>query len=263
MDMLKTFMLQVILFFWVFLMSSCSGKDQQVNLPDNTIRGDESTALRKCRVVTDTSIIYTTAAGFKLEIPKWVFNMPLENTHGPSCELRKMKFHFAWIGGELVPISRPGLKPPEGYELPAEYEGLTLMMSFRDPSRDGTRREESYCRKKQPVYEYPGFHVVMCPNLAGADKSPNIRTLPFYPRFELMDGREVPTSFTCSHSEFDGYTVENVYDVEIRHSCRGYWRWRPGASAMFDLHEGKVIRKAYSVMNAAERVLNSWVLGEA
>lgn len=223
---------------------------------ENVIRGDDDKALNECREVTEESIIYETAAGFKLEIPAWVRNFPFTNRFNADCELTGMILSFAWVDNTLIPVAAVGERNPYKHPFPEQYEQFVLMMSFRPPEQDVD--VERHCASKQPVYEFPEYRVRMCPySMSGI--VPKTGTLPFLPRFELMNDHEVPANFGCSHSVFDGYQVDDVTQAEIPYSCRGYWRWRPGAPAMFDIHKGKVIQKAFRIIEAAEITMNSWV----
>lgn len=231
-------------------------------LSDIGMRGDEPRALNECRKITGDNIIYRTAAKFSIAEPKWSSRSPAEKHYNSNCELERIILNFAWIDEKLIPIPRSDIKPPKSVKLPDHYESFTLMMTFRDPANGTSSYEKSHCKNKSPVYEYPDFSVIMCPYLMGAKKSPNITTLPFFPRFEIVDGRLYPTSFTCSHDYYDGYTVEDIHEMEIKYSCRGHWPWRPGAGAMFDINKGKVIQKASKVIKEVEKVLDSWVIEE-
>ena len=77
-----------------------------------------------------------------------------------------------------------------------------------------------------------------------------------------MEKRAHPTSLTCRHEDLSGYTIDNVFDMNAPYSCRGYWYWRKGSSAMFDISKGQVLKKFSHVMSAAEELLNSWVINE-
>jgi len=252
----------------------CSDSNDNKVLENKDIRGNDPKALNECRKVTDNNIIYKTAAKFSISVPSSMRNLSLENSYNSDCELKYMKFHFVWTGEKLIFIPKIGskelkdfkieigVKENEALYLSEGYERLTLMLYFKDPAEGYSAYEKYHCKNKSPVYEYPEYNVIMCPYLMGAKKSPNITTLPFFPRFELVDERPYVTSFECEHKYFDGYTVENIHEIDVKYSCRGSWTWRPGAGGMFDIHQGKVIHKAYNVMRAAETILDSWITEE-
>lgn len=239
----------------LFVLISGCGDGKHSN--EHVIRGDDDRALNECRDVVEGSITYETAAGFTLEIPAWVRNFPATNRFNADCKLTDMILSFAWADKTLIPLATVGERNPNNDPFPEQYEQFVLMMSFKPPHQEVD--VERHCADKHPVYEFPEYRVRMCPFSMSGVKSPNIKTLPFYPWFELMTRDRYPANFGCSHSVFDGYHVDEVTQVEIPYSCRGYWRWRPGASAMFDIHHGKVIQKAYRVIEAAEKTMNSWV----
>lgn len=239
----------------LFVLISGCGDGGQSN--ENVVRGDSDKALNECREITEESIIYETAARFKLEIPVWVKNFPFTNSFNADCELTDMILSFAWVNNALIPVAAVGERNPHKHPFPQQYEQFVLMMSFRPPEQDVD--VERHCESKQPVYEFPEYQVRMCPFSMSGVESPNAKIWPFVPHFELMTDHKFPANFGCSNSVFDGYHVDNVTQVEVPYSCRGYWHWRPGAWAMFDIHKGKVIQKAYSVIEAAEKIMNSWV----
>lgn len=214
-----------------------------------------------CIKSTGDNYLYTTAAKFQLAIPKWALNFKQENHFNQNCELESIILQFGWVDGRLIPMPYPGISPPAEYKLPDRYEPLTLMIAFKSKELVAAPDERAFCRNKNPKHAYEAYNVIVCPYLR-AEKSAHIPTLPFYPRFELIEDRDPPASFTCNHSQLSRYTIDNLHELDITESCRGYWKWRPGAYVMFDLHEGKIVQKAFGVIKAAERIMESWVVAE-
>ncbi|MEM8511670.1 hypothetical protein RCH14_000961 [Massilia sp. MP_M2] len=111
-----------------------------------------------------------------------------------------------------------------------------------------------------PQFNYPEFELRMCPQFKVSANHQPLRTLPYKPRFEVVNEKHPPYSVTCNPDYFAKVGVDNVHEAEVKYSCRGYWYWRPGAAGMFDLGSGKVLQKLHLAMPAAERLLNTWVV---
>jgi hypothetical protein len=238
--------------FIIFLLMAlvgCSPKER-------TVGEDPVKRQRECTAQKDDLIIYRTAAGFQLSRPSWTYNSAHEDQFNKDCELTYLKLHFALVEGELIPIPHPGISNPHAPELPKSFDELTLMFTFQDPSTDGPGTPEHHCIASKNLYRLPQAGVQMCGDIA----SPNITTLPFYPRFEFIDSRDGNPSMQCSHGEIQGRTITDVQKLSTKYSCRGYWTWRPGAHSMFDLGHGEVLKKFKPAIEAAQSTLNSWVI---
>lgn len=213
----------------------------------------------KCTTLRDGLVIYKTAAGFKLSRPEWMHNLSFEERFTNDCELASMKLHFALVGNELLPVPHPGIKHPKSVALPSSYDQLTLFLNFQDVRTQGPGEPSEWaCSSKHKVYKFPEFGIQMC----GIGPSPNVTTMPFYPRFEIADGRNPPTSMKCRHEDIEGRKIDDITNLSVPYACRGYWAWRPGAHAMFDLGTGEVLKKLRLAIGLAETTLNSWVLPE-
>ncbi|MBF7073985.1 hypothetical protein ISG33_11295 [Glaciecola sp. MH2013] len=242
----------------VLFLLGCSPDNQS---SQNILRGETNRALNECYQISDDNINYKTAAKFSLSVPSWALNLPLENEFTDTCEITSLKLHFAYINEKLVLMPHPGIKHPNNINFPKFFDTLTLYLNFRDPQKDNYGDAKSNCDNKKPIYEYPEFGFRMCPYLT-AQKNENVQSLPFYPKFETMSKRVHPTSLTCRHEDLSGYTIDNVFDMHVPYSCRGYWYWREGSSGTFDISKGQVLKKFSNAMSAAEVLLNSWVVNE-
>jgi hypothetical protein len=218
----------------------------------------------KCTTKKGDLLIYNTAAGFSISRPVWMSNSALVDQFTTDCKLTYTKLSFAIIQGALIPIPQPGLEPEYGHKrakqppLPERFDKLTLMLRFKDPRSDGPGMPELTCKaanKIHTIHKMPEFGIQMCEE----GSSPNIKSLPFYPRFEFIDSPNGNPSMTCRHQDFDGVTIENIGQLTAIY-CRGYWTWRPGAHAMFDIERGEVLKKFRPAIEAAESTLNSWVV---
>ena len=264
--------ISIILFISLLLVLQlgCDKSEERHSFEDEKIRGDEIKAINECRQVNDGDIIYKTAAKFSMAVPITMTNHLPMNWYNQDCELVSMHFYFAWTGQELLIMPKAGTEEYDDIKVKLEgkenenisssesYMPLSLMLQFSSPWDGYGNYDKEHCKNKNPVYHYPEYNIVMCPSVMGVEKSPNMTTFPFYPRFEISDNREFVTSFSCAHKYFDGYTVENVHEVEVEF-CRGSWLWRSGAGGLFDF-QGKIIQNAASAMGAAEEMLDSWVV---
>lgn len=213
----------------------------------------------KCTTRRDGSVIYNTAAGFKLSRPEWMHNLPAEERFTSDCQLASIKLHFALLGNELLPVPHPGIKHPKSVAVPASYDRLTLYLDFESVRAWGSVEPNEWaCSSKDKVYKFSELGIQMC----GHGPSPNVTTMPFYPRFEIADGRIPPTSMRCRHEDVEGRHIDDIANILVPYACRGYWSWRPGAHAMFDLGPGEVLKKFRLAIGLAETTLDSWVLLE-
>jgi len=244
------------LFFTIFtlVIFGCdSGKD----LDTGRISGDDPEAIKCFQVVNDKRI-YNTASKFRLAVPVWAHNLSLENEFNSDCEITKLKLHFAYTNDIILPIPHPGSVHPVPIKLPKLYDKISFYLNFKDPNGFEVI-PKLICSNKNHTYTYPEYGFRLCPYLR-AEKNRNISDFPFYPNFEVIEDKAKPTSFRCRHEDISGYTLENIYEMDVPYSCRGYWSWRKGASSMFDISKGKVLKKVSKAIIMSEALLNSWVI---
>lgn len=208
----------------------------------------------ECTTRKDDQIIFNTAAGFQLSRPSWMADFGDE--FNKDCKLISTRFSFAYAHDELIPKPVSGLLHPMHPDLPQNTDKLTLMFKFQDPSSDGPGAPEHNCIANKHIYRLPQIGLQMC----ASGSSPNITTLPFYPRFEFIDSQDGNPSLTCPHDDIEGRTLTDIQRLSVKNACRGYWTWRPGAHAMFDLGRGEVLKKYRPAIEAAQLTLNSWLV---
>lgn len=236
------------------LLAACKERESPTQSMERKLRTHAA-----CRQPAGEDVIYTTAAGFRFAVPAWTDVSAFETTYNARCEVESMILDFAWIDGRLLPIPHePKDRSRAGIAWPERYDTLRLALSFRPPAMDAAPYRPYTCAAKTPVHHYPELGLRMCPQWAQA--KPEAPVLAFWPRFEIVDDSEYVTSFSCGDRDFVGHPVAQLPDVEVAYSCRGYWRWRPGAHAMFDFGPGKVLRKSASVMRAARATLDGWIV---
>ena len=227
--------------------------------PDQ-IRGDDRGVI-KCYQTVNDKRIYNTAAKFRLAVPVWMLNLPFENEFNSDCEITKLKLHFAYVDDTVMPVPHPGSTHTGRVTFPNFYDKISFYLNFKNPEQDiyFKAAQKDICSNKNQTYAYPDYGFRLCPYLT-PEKNKNIDTFPFFPRFELIEDKKVPTSFTCRHKDINGYNLEDIYEMDVRYSCRGYWYWRKGASSMFDISKGKVLKKANKIIITSEALLNSWIV---
>ncbi|MFV8782389.1 hypothetical protein ACNKU7_08195 [Microbulbifer sp. SA54] len=247
------------LFLTIFTLALL-GCAPEEDLDSDQIRGDDRRAI-KCYQTVNDKRIYNTAAKFRLAVPVWMSNLPFENEFNSDCEITKLKLHFAYIDDRLIPVPHSGSTHPGSIKLPEFYDKVSFYLNFKGPEQDRYFKavQKDICSNKNHTYDYPEYGFRLCPYLT-ADKNRNINTFPFFPRFEVIEEKTIPTSFTCRHEDINGYTLENIYEMDVPYSCRGYWYWRKGASSMFDISKGKVLKKVNKAIIASEALLNSWII---
>lgn len=240
----------------VMLVACSQERDSELHAEDfSRYRGNSPYALDNCYRFSKGNTLYKTAAGFGLSIPAWVQNHKPENQFNRDCELTDLKLHFAISEHGIVPVPHPGVNYPDDIDYSSNSDRLSLYLSFKDANAYHSDGEKKSCEHKSPVFNYPEYKLTMCPYLDNK-KHPQIDTLPYYPRFEIEIGVYRPTSLSCRHDALNGYTVKNVYEMNEAFSCRGYWLWRMGAAAMYDVS----LKNAYPALKGAERQLNAWVV---
>lgn len=225
---------------------------------NRSAKAETTPELDDCRQDLGDYFLYQTAAGFSLKVPKDLqvpVRMGKYNFSG--CKLINLDINFAWIHRTLILL--PSASKYKKLNLPKHYETLRLYISFENHGPFPESYNSRNCISNKQAYEIPKYKIIICPGghmLPGFNK---LGTFPFLPRFELMDIRDTVIDFECSTLKLDGYTLKTIQDINVKHSCRGYWPWRPGVRITFDIFEGEVIKKAFENIHQAKSVIDSWV----
>jgi hypothetical protein len=177
------------------------GCSPEKDLDTDQVRGDAQDA-KKCYQTVNDKRIYNTASKFRLAVPVWMLNLPFENEFESDCEMTKLKLHFAYINDSLIPVPHLGSTHPGRTKLPKFYDKISFYLNFNDPNQDSYFEtvQKSMCLSKNHIYAYPEYGFRLCPYLT-AEKNRNVNEFPFFPRFEVIEDKKIPTSFTCRHED--------------------------------------------------------------
>ncbi len=230
-----------------------------VTLGNDGIKGDrQNLTLEDCQIKSSGFITYKTAAGFDMKVPDWRLGGNLADHYTSECKLKSAHFSFGLYDGIVKLIPNGGIKV-EGYNEENIYEQhITLMMNFENIKDDSFRYQdiENHCFNKRHR-DINRLNVRVCSRYSDIESE---SLSEYHPRFELIDDKKAPTSFRCLPRDTKGYSLENIEGFTTQYTCRGYWRWRLGATAMFDLHNGRVLDSAYILVSESEKILYSWIV---
>ena len=257
--MLKIIFLVAFILFFSFLYFPSKETQPLTPFENNSFRGDTQFAIDNCyKLSNKESNIFVTAAGFKLNIPKWVKIIHHVFQFNKKCELTDIQFYFLISDSEVLPKAHSQSGHPN-YQLGFNTtEWLTAMVSFRKP-RINSQTPKNACSNKEGVIEYPEYNLVICPYLK-AEKNKNLEMLPYFPIFQFGNKDKYIATLTCSHSQLKEYSADNLVELDVKYPCRGHWKWRAGAYIMFDISRDYLLKNTYESLINAEKIINSWVV---